>query len=95
MVFATITAVGGFVVFFLYHRIMVTKFEKSLANFEAELDYIEDVLQSVRLKYIELEKMMIPRSYVKRSYVKKAPKKNVGRPTNPDSARQKKLNGGK
>lgn len=90
MVFATITAIGGFVVFFLYHRIVVTKFENSLANFEAELDYIEDVLQDVRLKYIELEKIMTPRSYVKR-----APKKNSGRPTNPNSARQKKLNGGK
>lgn len=90
MVFAAITAMGGLVAFFFYHRLVVTKFEKSLANFEAELDYIEDVLQLMRLQYTELEKMVTPRSQVK-----KAPKKKIGRPMNPNSARQKKLRGEK
>ena len=90
MVFAAITAMGGLVAFFLYHRIVVTKFEQSLANFEAELDYIEEVLQLMRLQYIELEKMMTPRSQVK-----KTAKRKVGRPMDPNSARQKKLRGEK
>lgn len=85
-----ITAVGGLVAFFFYHRGVVTKLEQSLANFEAELDYIEDVLQLMRLQYTELEKMVTPRSQVKR--VANTAKKR-GRPMNPNSARQKKLKG--
>ncbi len=41
MLFAVITAMGGLVAFFFYHRAIVTRLERSLANFEAELDYIE------------------------------------------------------
>lgn len=90
MVFVAIAAMGGLVAFFLYHRIVVTKLEQSLANFEAELDYIEDVLQLMRLQYTELEKMVTPRSQVKRSA---NTAKKRGRPMNPNSARQKKLKG--
>lgn len=90
MVFAVITAVGGLIAFFFYHRAVVTRFEQSLLNFEAELDYMEDVLQLMRLQYTELEKMVTPRSQVKR-----APKMKVGRPVNPNSVRQKKMRGEK
>ena len=89
MLFVTITAVGGFVAFFFYHRMMVTKLEQSLMNFEAELDYIEDVLQTVRIQITEVERVVFRRSRVKPA-VKSA--KKAGRPMNPNSARQKKLN---
>ena len=90
MLFAAITAMGGLVAFFFYHRAIVTRLERSLANFEAELDYIEDVLQLLRLQYTELDKMV-----TRRSQVKRAPKMKVGRPVNPNSVRQKKLRGEK
>ena len=83
---AVITAVGGLVAFFFYHRFLITKFEQSLLNFEAELDYMEDVINLMRVQYVELEKMITPRSQTK-----KPAKKKRGRPMNPNSARQKKL----
>jgi len=90
MVFAVITAVGGLVAFFFYHITVVRRFEQSLLNFEAELDYIEDVLQLMRVQYAELDKMMTPKSQIKKTF-----KKKVGRPVNPNSVRQKKLRGNK
>jgi hypothetical protein len=88
MEFVAILAVGGFIAFFFYHRVIITRFERSMINFEAQLDYMEDVIQLIRLQYTELDKMV-----TRRSQVKKTPKKKVGRPMNPNSIRQKKLRG--
>lgn len=92
MLVASILSVGALVAFFFYHRVVMTKFERSLINFEAELDYMEDVIQTVRLHIAEMEINQIRRSQVKKTVktVKKA-----GRPVNPNSARQKKLKGDK
>ena len=92
MVFAAITAVGGLIAFFFYHRVIVTRLERSMVNFEAQLDYMEDVIQLIRLQYTELDKMITPRSQVKKTGKKKA---GPGRPVNPNSVRQKKLRGEK
>lgn len=92
MVFAVITAVGGLIAFFFYHRAVVTRFEQSLLNFEAELDYMEDVIQLLRVQYSELDRMLAPRSEVKKMSKKKA---GPGRPVNPNSVRQKKMRGEK
>ena len=70
----------------------MTKFERSLINFEAELDYMEDVIQTVRLHIAEMEINQIRRS--RTAPAKKSDKKR-GRPVNPNSVRQKKMKGGK
>jgi hypothetical protein len=89
MVVVSILSVGALVAFFFYHRVVMTKFERSLINFEAELDYMEDVIQTTRLHVSEMELAQI-----RRSQVKKAAKKR-GRPVNPNSVRQKKMKAGK
>ena len=88
MEFVVITAVGGFVAFFFYHRVIITRIETSMINFEAELDYMEDVVMNLRKQCSELESMVAPRSQVKKSF-----KRKRGRPMNPNSIRQKKLRG--
>lgn len=90
MVLVSIMALGGLVAFFFYHRAVTIRLENSLLNFEAELDYMEDVLQLMRVQYSELDKKLSTKSQAK-----KAPKRSVGRPMNPNSARQKKLRGEK
>jgi hypothetical protein len=85
MLVVSIAALGGLVAFFFYHKVVMIKLERTLLNFEAELDYMEDVLQTVRKQVTDLERMMTPRSQVK-----KAAKKR-GRPVNPNSVRQKKM----
>jgi hypothetical protein len=92
MVVVSILSVGALVAFFFYHRVVMTKFERSLINFEAELDYMEDVIQTVRLHIAEMEINQIRRS--RTAPAKKSDKKR-GRPVNPNSVRQKKLKGGK
>jgi hypothetical protein len=89
MVVLSILSVGAFVAFFFYHRYVITKFEYSLLNLEAELDYIEEVIQTMRLHISEMELAEIRRSQVKRTAKKR------GRPVNPDSIRQKKMKAGK
>ena len=89
MVVVSILSVGAFVAFFFYHRYIITKLEYSLLNIEAELDYMEDVMQTMRLHISEMELAQI-----RRSQVKKAAKKR-GRPVNPNSVRQKKMKAGK
>jgi hypothetical protein len=89
MVVLSILSVGALVAFFFYHRYVITKFEYSLLNLEAELDYIEEVIQTMRLHISEMELAQI-----RRSQVKKAAKKR-GRPVNPNSVRQKKMKAGK
>ncbi len=88
MVVLSIVLISALFAFFLYHRIVITKLEQSLANFEAELDYMEDVIQTTRLHVSEMELAQI-----RRSQVKKAAKKR-GRPVNPNSVRQKKMKAG-
>ena len=92
MVVVSILSVGAFVAFFFYHRVVMTRFERSLINFEAELDYMEEVVQTTRLHIAELELMMIPRS---KTVPAKRPAKKRGRPVNPNSIRQKKMKAGK
>jgi hypothetical protein len=89
MVVLSIVLISALVAFFLYHRLVITKLEQSLANFEAELDYMEDVIQTTRLHVSEMELAQI-----RRSQVKKAAKKR-GRPVNPNSVRQKKMKASK
>lgn len=84
MVFVTIMVSGLFVIFFFYHRIVITKFERHLAKFQAELDYFDEAFLDSRLEFIELEKMVNCMSYIKKT-VKR------GRPVNPSSIRQKNL----
>ena len=91
MVVVSILSVGALVAFFFYHRYIITKLEYSLLNIEAELDYMEDVMQTVRLHIAEIEVNQIRRS--RTAPAKKSDKKR-GRPVNPDSIRQKKLKGG-
>jgi hypothetical protein len=67
----------------------MTKFETSLFNFEAELDYMEEVVQTMRLHISEMELEQIRRSQVKRTAKKR------GRPVNPNSVRQKKMKASK
>lgn len=83
MLYLSIMAVGGLVAFFFYHRITVNRFEISLLNLESELDYLSDKLQinSQRLTIIENPKIK-----------SKTSTRKVGRPRNPNSTRQKKLN---
>ncbi len=88
MLVVSIVSVGALVAAFFYHRHVITKLEYSLLNLEAEIDYIEDVLLTVRNQTNELERMMTHRSQVKRTAKKR------GRPVNPNSIRQKKLKGG-
>ena len=89
MVVVSILSVGAFVAFFFYHRVVMTKFETSLFNFEAELDYMEEVVQTMRLHISEMELEQIRRSQVKRTAKKR------GRPVNPNSVRQKKMKASK
>jgi type II secretory pathway component PulJ len=89
MVVVSILSVGAFVAFFFYHRYIITKIEYSLLNLEAEIDYMEEVVQTMRLHISEMELAQIRRSQVKRTAKKR------GRPVNPDSIRQKKMKGGK
>ena len=92
MVVVSILSVGAFVAFFFYHRVVMTRFERSLINFESELDYMEEVVQTMRLHISEMELEQIRRS---KTVAAKRPAKKRGRPVNPDSIRQKKLKGGK
>jgi len=85
MLVVSIVSVGALIAFFLYHRYVITKLEYSLLNLEAEIDYLEDVLQTVRNQTNELERMMTPKSQVKKTAKKR------GRPVNPNSVRQKKM----
>jgi hypothetical protein len=89
MVVLSILSVGAFVAFFFYHRHIITKLEYSLLNIEAELDYMEEVVQTMRLHISEMELEQIRRSQVKRTAKKR------GRPVNPNSVRQKKMKAGK
>ena len=91
MLVVSILSVGALVAFFLYHRYIITKLEYSLMNIEAELDYMEDVMQTVRLHIAEMEINQIRRS--KTVPAKKSGRK-CGRPVNPNSTRQKKMKGG-
>jgi hypothetical protein len=88
MVVLSIVLISALVAFFLYHRLVINKIENSLINFEAELDYMEEVVQTMRLHISEMELAQI-----RRSQVKKAAKKR-GRPVNPNSVRQKKMKAG-
>jgi len=92
MVVVSILSVGALVAFFFYHRYIITKLEYSLLNIEAELDYMEDVMQTVRLHIAEIEVNQIRKS--KTVPAKKTAKKR-GRPVNPNSVRQKKMKAGK
>jgi hypothetical protein len=85
MLAVSILSGGICIALFFYHRAVMIRLERTLLNFEAELDYMEDVLQTVRKQITELERIMTPRSQVK-----KAAKKR-GRPVNPNSVRQKKM----
>ena len=89
MVFLSIAALGGLVIFFFYHKVVITRLETTFINFEAELDYMEDVIQTVRKQVTELERMTTPRSQVKKTTKKR------GRPVNPNSVRQKKMKASK
>jgi len=89
MVVLSIVLISALVAFFFYHRLVITKIENSLINFEAEIDYMEEVVQTMRLHISEMELEQIRRSQVKRTAKKR------GRPVNPDSIRQKKMKGGK
>jgi hypothetical protein len=89
MVVTTITAIGGFVAFFFYHRLIINRLEGTMFQMQAHLDYLEEVSDTVRYQIIDLEKMVIPRSQPKRIT------KKLGRPVNPNSVRQKKLKGSK
>ena len=90
MLVVSILSVGALVAFFFYHRYIITKFEYSLLNLEAEIDYVEDVIQTMRLHISEMEVNQLRRSQI----LKKTAKKR-GRPVNPNSVRQKKMKAGK
>ena len=92
MVVVSILSVGAFIAFFFYHRVVMTRFETSLFNFEAELDYMEEVVQTMRLHISEMELAQIRKS---KTVPAKRPAKKRGRPVNPDSIRQKKMKAGK
>jgi hypothetical protein len=92
MLVVSILSVGALVAFFFYHRYVITKFDYSLLNLEAEIGYVEDVVQTMRVHIAEMEVNQIRRS--KTVPAKKSDKKR-GRPVNPNSVRQKKLKGGK
>jgi hypothetical protein len=92
MVFTTITAIGGFVAFFFYHRLIVGRLERGLYALEAHLDYNDEVLDMLRQHTSEMLGQM-EASLVRKA--KRTPKNNkkLGRPVNPNSVRQKKLKG--
>ena len=89
MLSVAILAVGGFVAFFFYHRVMVTRLEKGMIELEAHLDYCEEAIDTVRFQLAEIEV-----NQIRRSQVKKTAKKR-GRPVDPNSIRQKKMKAGK
>jgi hypothetical protein len=87
MVVVSILSVGALIAFFFYHRVVITRIETSMHNVVAELDYFDEVIQTVRHHVADVERMVTPRSQVKKSTKKR------GRPVNPNSVRQKKLKG--
>jgi len=92
MVVLSIVLISALAAFFLYHRLVITKIENSLINFEAELDYMEDVIQTTRLHVSEMELAQIRKS---KTVPAKISSKKRGRPVNPNSVRQKKMKAGK
>lgn len=83
-----VVILAGVVAFqFIYGRYKLNRLEDSMINFEAELDYIEDVLDTLRRDYSRIIINEISRSKSVKS------KKKAGRPVNPNSIRQKKMRG--
>jgi type II secretory pathway component PulJ len=91
MLVVSILSVGALIAFFFYHRVIITRLEASMHNVVAELDYFDEVVQTIRGHITEMEANQIRRS--KTIAIKKSSKKR-GRPVNPNSIRQKKMKGG-
>ena len=69
-----------------YHKI--SKIEDGMISLEAEIDYLEDVVQMLRKDQSRMFMENIRRS----KPVKTKRKPGPGRPVNPNSARQQRLN---
>lgn len=74
---------------FIYGRYRLNKLEDSMINFEAELDYTQDVIDGIRK---EQTRMLL--NELRHSKPVKS-KRKAGRPVNPNSVRQKKMRGEK
>jgi hypothetical protein len=87
---AAVIILAGLVAFqFIYGRYRLNKLEDGMINFEAELDYTQDVIDTIRK-----EQLRVLMNDVRRSKPVKS-RKGLGRPVNPNSVRQKKLRGDK
>ena len=87
---ASVIILAAFVVVqFIYTRRKMNKLEDGMINLEAELDYMQDVVQTLRKDY---SRIVI--DSIKRPKPIKA-KRKAGRPVNPNSIRQKKMRGEK
>lgn len=74
---------------FIYGRCRLNKLEDSMINFEAELNYTQDGIDSIRR---EQTRMLL--NDLRHSKPVKS-KRKVGRPVNLNSVRQKKMRGEK
>ena len=87
---ASVIILAAFVVVqFIYTRRKMSKLEDGMINLEAELDYMQDVVQTLRKDYSRIVIDSIKRSKPIKS------KKKIGRPVNPNSIRQRKMRGEK
>lgn len=89
---ASVIILAAFVVVqFIYTRRKMSKLEDGMINLEAEIDYIQDVVQMLRKDYSRIVIDSIRRSKPVKSKRKPGP----GRPVNPNSVRQRKMRGEK
>lgn len=89
MEFVVLFLLGGALVMMFHNFRKINRLEDGVISLEAELDYVQDVVQTLRKDY---SRMVM--DSIRRSKPVKA-KRKAGRPINPNSVRQKKIRGEK